>query len=148
MTELSQRLTGCSVLPPLIRDDIEPTRSSDRHNGHNNAEQRSKAKGPGDNRKAAADRFAVLNNFIDFTLAGLTRNELAVWLVLYRDSRDGIARTSQIDIARRAGVADRTVRRVLAKLESKGLLKTVFRGSLNAGPSRYRVRPLDKPSST
>ena len=148
MTGLPQGLTGCSVLPPLIRDDIEPARNSDRHNGHASSEQRSKAKGPGDNRKAAADRFAVLNNFIDFTMAELTGNEVAVWLVLYRDSRDGIARTSQVDIARRAGVTDRTVRNVMGKLVTKGLLVTVFRGSLNAGPSRYRVLPLDKLPTT
>ena len=146
MNELPQRLTGCSVLPP--RDDIEPTHNADRRNGHASATKRDKAKGPSDNRKAAADRFAVLNNFIDFTMAELTGNEVAVWLVLYRDSRDGIARTSQVDIARRAGVTDRTVRNVMGKLVTKGLLVTVFRGSLNAGPSRYRVLPLDKLPTT
>lgn len=147
MNELPQRLSGCQVLPPLIRDDVEPQRSTVSNNQGDRVE-RPKPKGPSQQRKAAADRFAVLNAFIDFTLAGLTRNEAAVWLVLYRDSREGIARTSQADIARRAGVVDRTVRRVLGKLESKGLLKTVFRGSLNAGPSHYRVRPLDKMPST
>ena len=142
MTGLPQRLTGCEVLPPLIRDDLESTHRTDRRNGHASGERRDKAKGATKNRKASADRFAVLNNFIDFTLAGLTRNELAVWLVLYRDSRDGIARTSQADIARRAGMSDRTVRRSLTKLEAAGLLKAVHRGGLNRGSSSYRVSAL------
>ncbi len=142
MDSLRQQLRGCGVLTPLQRDDIEPQCSTD-SNDQGDRHERTKPKGPNKQRKAAADRFAVLNNFIDFTLAGLTRNELAVWLVLYRDSREGIARTSQADIARRAGVTDRTVRNVLRKLEGKRLLKTVFRGSLNAGPSSYRVLPLD-----
>jgi hypothetical protein len=60
------------------------------------------------------DRFAVLNAFVDFTLAELTRNEIAVWLVLYRDTKpDGTARTSQADLARRAGTSDRSIRRAL-----------------------------------
>ena len=31
-----------------------------------------------------------------------------VWLVLYRDTKDGVAKTSQADIARRAGISVRT----------------------------------------
>ena len=81
-------------------------------------------------------------------MANLTRNEIAVWLVLYRDSRDEIARTSQMDIARRAGVTDRTVRNVMRKLERRGLLKIVYRGGLNSGPSRYRVIPLEPEPTT
>jgi len=73
----------------------------------------------------------------------LKRNELAVWLILYRDSRDGIASTAQSDMARRAGISDRTVRRVLKQLEGYGLLRTVYRGGINRGPSKYRVLPFN-----
>lgn len=145
MNELPQRLRGCEVLPPLIRDDIEPQHSKERRDGKDSMDK-NKPKGPSRQRKAAADRFAVLNNFIDFTLAGLTRNELAVWLVLYRDSREGIARTSQSDIARRAGVARRTVVRVLQRLEGLKLLKTVHQGGMRRGVSIYRVIPLKPPT--
>ncbi len=89
------------------------------------------------------DRFAVLNTFADFTVAGLTRNEIAAWLVLWRDTKpDGTARTSQVDLARRVGVTDRTVRNVLGQLAEKGLLRVVYRGGIGRGASRYRVRPV------
>jgi hypothetical protein len=53
--------------------------------------------------KTSWDRFKVLSAFIDFTLRGLSRNEAAVWLVIYRDTMEGSARTSQADIARSGG---------------------------------------------
>ena len=82
----------------------------------------------------------MLNAFVDFTLAGLTRNEMAVWLVLYRDTKpNGTARTSQADLARRAGVSDRTVRNALGRLAKKGLVRTVYRGGIGRGASAYRV---------
>jgi hypothetical protein len=49
------------------------------------------------------DRFQTLNLFLDVTASGLSRNELLIWLLLYRDTRDGIARTGQADLARRGG---------------------------------------------
>jgi hypothetical protein len=86
-------------------------------------------------------RFAVLNGFVDAELRELTRAEVAVWLVLYRDTKpDGTARTGQTDLARRAGCDPRTVRRALAALESRGLIEVPTKGRLGAGPSRYRVR--------
>jgi hypothetical protein len=88
------------------------------------------------------ERFAVLNTFADFALAGLTGAEVKVWLILFRDTKKtGTARTGQSDIARRAGIDVRTVRRTLAKLERAGLVKVVRRGKLNGGPSVYRVFP-------
>jgi hypothetical protein len=92
----------------------------------------------------ARERFAVLNAFVDFSLADLTRAELAVWLVLYRDTREGTARTSYEDLARRAGCNRRNVGRALRRLERRGLLNIVHRGGLGRGVSRYRVRGLPK----
>lgn len=93
-------------------------------------------------RKAAADRFGILNAFVDCSLAELSRSEIAVWLVLYRDTRDGTARTSQENIAKRSGTSVRHVRKALASLTAAGLLTVVFQGGLNRGPSRFRVNPL------
>ena len=87
-------------------------------------------------------RFAVLNAFVDCSLAGLTRAELATWLVLYRDTRDGTARTSASNIARRIGATRRTVMAALKGLRKRRMLTVVFRGSLNRGASIYRVHPL------
>ena len=105
-----------------------------------NGKAREKPKRP----KEAGDRFATINAFVDFTLGGLTRNEAAVWLVLWRDTKDGTARTAQSDIARRAGVGRRTAVRMIDSLTTKGLLRTVHRGGLNRGMNVYRVLPLAK----
>ena len=91
----------------------------------------------------SAGRFADLNAFADYALGGLTGAEVKVWLILFRDTKaaTGVARTGQADIARRAGIDARTVRRALDTLGAKGMVTTVRRGKLNAGPSAYRVRP-------
>ncbi len=91
--------------------------------------------------KQTANRFAVLNAFVDGSLGGLSRAELATWLILYRDTRNGTAATAQSDIARRAGLSVRAVGRAVGKLIKKGLLTVVYRGGLNRGRSRYRVEP-------
>jgi hypothetical protein len=108
---------------------------------NNDNHKPAKAKGTPHNGKTA-ERFAVLNSFVDFTIAGLSRNEIAVWLVLYRDTKNGTARTSQADMARRIGTSDRTVRNALRQLAEKELLRVAYRGGIGRGPSRYHVRPL------
>ncbi len=120
-------------LPPLHRDqDQLPAR-------HQEAD-RPKGKTAGGR---IGNRFAVLNAFIDFTMQSLTRAESLVWFALFRDTKaDGLARTSQADLARRAGVNVGTVKRAVKGLRRRGLLAVVFRGSLRLGPSTYRVRPL------
>ena len=127
------KLEGCTVLDPM--EPIAPT--------HATREQKP-PKRKQNNRKAA-NRFSDLNNFVDCTMGSLTRNEMAVWFILYRDTRNGIAATSQDDIARRAGVSDRTVRRIIKQLEERKLLKTVYQGGLQRGSSKYRVFPLAEP---
>jgi hypothetical protein len=93
-------------------------------------------------RRTRSERFAVLNAFVDFGVAKLTGAEVKVWLILYRDTKaNGLARTGQADIARRAGLRPRMVRYALAKLEAKGMVHVLNRGRLNVGPSVYRVHP-------
>jgi DNA-binding transcriptional ArsR family regulator len=122
-------------LPPL--DEPEEARSS---NGRPRCRRQEHTHPKG----KTGERFAVLNTFVDFSLAGLSRGEIAVWLVLYRDTRDGTARTAYDDIARRAGLSRRTVGRAIRKLDERGLLKVVHRGGLRRGVSRYRVLGLSK----
>lgn len=103
------------------------------------SERPTKAKRP---KRKAGDRFVILNAFVDFTLRALTRAELATWLVLYRDTRDGTARTSITDVARRTGCNRSTIFRALQSLKEKKLLRVVHRGGLGKGLSIYRVRAL------
>ncbi len=130
------RLDGCDVLPPLVSGDHRQSDAIEQQTPNRKS-----------NRRKTANRFAVLNNFVDFTMGELPRGCVVVWLVLYRDTKDGTARTSQADIARRAGLSVRGVRDAIRRLESLGLLKTVYRGGLNRGPSRYRVIPLTQEDS-
>lgn len=141
MTTRNERptLPGCDVLPPM-----EPA------NGSRDRQQRKpateKARGKPKSRKTA-DRFTVLNTFADFTMRDLIRAEIAVWVLLWRDTRNGTARTSQADLAKRAGVDVSTVKRAIARLERRALLTVVFRGSLWHGPSRYAIHSLPRPNS-
>lgn len=132
-------LPGCSVLPPM--DEGKGSQHGHQGNGTDQGTAK-KPKGKTGRRKTG-DRFAVLNTFVDFTAGELSRNEILVWLVLYRDTKpDGTARTSQDDLARRAGVSDRTIRRAIKQLEGRGLLGVVYRGGIGRGASAYRVRPV------
>jgi hypothetical protein len=91
-------------------------------------------------RRKTRDRFIRLNEFVDFSMTDLKRNQIAVWLALYRDERDGTTLTSQKGIAARAGCCTRTVRNAIKTLVNAGLVEVVYQGGLNRGPSRYRVQ--------
>lgn len=127
------------LLPPdatFRADDDEPFRV---------APARPAAKpAPPHKQSGRGERFALLNSFVDFSLGQLTRAEIAVWLILFRDSRTGTARTGYDDLARRAGCNRRNVGRAVRRLEKLGLLKTVFQGGLNRGSSRYSVQATIK----
>jgi len=100
-------------------------------------------------KRTRSERFAELNAFVDLGMMNLTCSEVKVWLVLFRDTKkNGTARTGQADIARRAGLSERGVRKALDKLEAKGMLKLVRRGRLNQGPSCYCVRSVELASGT
>ena len=87
-------------------------------------------------------RFELLNAFVDSGMADLSRSELAVWLILYHDTkRDGTARTSLSDIARRGGMDRQTASRAVGRLARRKMLQVLRHGGLNLGPSLYRIFP-------
>jgi hypothetical protein len=97
-------------------------------------------RGKGNPTKSTTGRFQSINTFVDYGMDQLTRAELTAWLILWRDVKpNGIATTSQTDIARRAGMSDRSVRTAIGQLEAKGYLVRVRQGGLRRGPSAYRV---------
>jgi DNA-binding MarR family transcriptional regulator len=75
-------------------------------------------------------------------MAGLTPRQTKVWLVLFRDSREGVARTAQNYIAKRTGLRRPTVSAVIGELAALGLIRIVHAGGLNQGISEYEVRAL------
>ncbi len=94
-------------------------------------------------KRASRLRFELLNAFVDSGMAELSRGELAVWLTLYRDTkRDGTARTSLSDIARRGGMDRQTASRAVGRLARRKMLQVLRRGGLKDGPSSYRVFPF------
>jgi hypothetical protein len=131
MNQPPTKLTGCSVLPPMeakVKTGPSITSTSMKS-------------------RKAADRFGVINGFVDCSLADLSRAELATWLVLWRDTKkSGTARTGATDIARRIGASKRAVLDALAKLQKKGLADVLYRGGINRGVSVYQVHPLAKSS--
>jgi hypothetical protein len=136
-------------LPRILAVGEEPPPMEPTPAPSSNGRHRARAKGspddgkPGDDRRRTGDRFSSINAFLDATMAGLRPAERSVWLLLWRDTRpDGLARTSQADLARRAGVSVRAVRAALRELEHLRLVVVVRRGRLQTGPSSYRVRAL------
>jgi len=132
-----------SVMPRILAvgeepPPLNPTPAADRHGGNGEA---SKPKG----KRTSAGRFQCINAFIDATMGTLKPAARAAWLILWRDTKpNGLAKTSQASIARRAGVSDRAIRAALRQLEQRGLVIVVHRGSLRRGPSIYRVHPLGR----
>jgi hypothetical protein len=140
MIDRTVAVNAPQIIP--VGEELPPMNSTPAQSGNDRQpdrrRQRDHAKGK------RGERFAVLNAFVDFALAELSRGDIAVWLVLYRDTRDGTARTSYDAIARRAGLNRRNVGRAVRRLERWGLLQVVHRGGLGRGVSRYRVQGLAK----
>lgn len=126
-------LTGAATLPPMNPVEI--------------ASDRAAKASPDKPKRKTADRFRTLNEFVDSSMGELSRSEIAVWMVLYRDTRNGTVRTSQANVSRRAGMSVRAVKTATRKLIGLGLLRVVYQGGLNRGPSRYQVNALGKRAS-
>ena len=127
-------LKGCETLPPM-----EPADKGERRCGS--------AESPPKRRRTRTDaraRFAMLNEFVDCTMAKVPRTDALVWLVLFRDARGALAKSGQGYIAKRAGVCLRTVKTSIRRLQRAGLLDVVHQGGLNRGVSIYRIRSIGK----
>jgi hypothetical protein len=117
--------------PPSFSADTDAATGRTRDRGRQSA------------KRGRSERFALLNAFVDVTLADLTGAEAKVWLILYRDTKaNGVARTGQADLARRAGLSVRAVKLALKSLEQRKLVQVIRRGRLNAGPSTYAVHAI------
>jgi hypothetical protein len=123
-------LEGAAVLPPM-----EPAAGR----------QGTKPAGRPKGRRGARERWQLLNTFVDCTMRGLGRADVAVWLVLYRDSEGGTAQVGQGRIAARAGVCRRTVTLAIGRLKRAGLVEVIRRGGIGRGLSAYRIRAVSKP---
>ena len=127
-------LRGCAVLAPMASASARPA-------------SRGPANKPASKKTAlTANRFRVVNEFVDVSMAELTGAELATWMVLWRDTKpDGTVKTSMGEVARRAGKSRRAVVDAVATLNERGLLTVVYRGGLNRGNNVYRVHGIGMP---
>lgn len=82
----------------------------------------------------------MLNKFVDLTMRELNASETLVWLLLYRDTRNGIATAAQSDIARRTGLTQATVSLAIRRLTKRGLVRVIRQGGFRKGLSSYRIR--------
>ncbi len=94
----------------------------------------------GSNPKKHPGRFHDLNNFVDVSMRDLTRAEIAVWLVLFRNARDRIVRISHSQIAAASGCSVKAVSVAMKLLIQKTIVKQLIQGTVNRGPSTYKVR--------
>ena len=92
--------------------------------------------------KRDGNRWHELNQFIDVTLRELSPRQVAVWLCLFRDCRNGVASVSQAYIGERCGLRRPTVSTAVAELEALGLVTTIHTGGVGRGVSKYRVHPM------
>ena len=128
-------LSGCKTLPPL------PAPSTTIHPGGRPADTPA-AFGPGRPSAGSAGRWAEFNNFVDVSMRTLKPSAKAVWFVLFRDARGGVARASKKWIAERAGVGVRTVYDAIEELTAAGLVEKIRQGYVGGGTNVYRVRAL------
>ena len=130
---------GTKVLPALECHREPPEGPT------NDTPKRRRDKGQHTHPKRTSERWDMLNQFVDVIMVDLTPRQIKVWLTLYRDSKNGIAQTAQGYIAQRTGLRRPTVSEVIAELEARGLVRTIYAGGLNRGISRYEVRDAATP---
>ncbi len=89
------RLTGAEVLPPMIPKQTRlskpaaagrqsPLTAVDRKGSHS---------------MKCKQRFQMLNQFVDDLMVNLNPRQIKVWICLYRDARNGVAKSAQSYIA-------------------------------------------------
>jgi DNA-binding MarR family transcriptional regulator len=94
-------------------------------------------------RRYTLERFQVLNDFVDHGLADLSRSEIGVYLILWRDTQPtGLARTSLTELARRGGMSERQASRALNKLIRQGAVH-VIRKAVGQRAAMYSLYPPD-----
>lgn len=116
----AQPLSGCDVIRPPSAP--RPPRSP--------------AKKP---MPAVVRKLLAANRFLDTHARTLTPVAVVVWALLWRDERDGVARTAVSDLARRAGGSEATVQRALRALREGGFIRALRRGYPTRGPTVYKV---------
>lgn len=127
---MTTRLPGTKVLPPLeIGQECHSP----------NMKQAQMPKSDGRLRHKARGRWLALNTFLDRTARHVRSTDAMVWIVLFRDARNGVARVSQQYVADRLGVCRKTVGRAAKRLVQLHLLEIIRSGGFRRGTHTYRL---------
>jgi hypothetical protein len=84
-------------------------------------------------------KIKLLNRFVDETLIGLEPLTALLWVVLYREARNGVAEISHGQLAEIMGVSDRTICRHIEVLIANRLLRKLKTGGYGRGCNRYQL---------
>lgn len=87
----------------------------------------------------AAARFVTLNTFVDQVMRRLSPVESLVWIVAFRDCRNGQSSTSSQDLATRTGCSLRAVKTAVKALCKAGLMTPVTLSRHKGTASIYAV---------
>jgi predicted transcriptional regulator len=88
-------------------------------------------------------RMHQFNYIMDNIARTVGKVEFKVLMGLFRDTkRNGTARTAQTDLATRLDLSRKAVGEALVRLEDRGLVKRLKKGSPKSGPSQYRLLTL------
>lgn len=112
--------------------------------------RRSRSRGNGGqsqgiSRGRVAGRFRLINRFLDKHARNCSTTAALAWVVIWRDSRDGIAVTSYMRLADRLGVSRATAARAIRQLRELGYLEVARSGSEALGPTWHRAVILESP---
>ena len=87
---------------------------------------------------AVKKRWAMLNHFVDYGMAGLELSDMAVWMTLFRHANaDGVACVPQTRIKTLTGIAGSTITLAIERLLKTGWVERIQRGGPVGGPAKY-----------
>lgn len=122
---------------------------SDLHDELNKPAQRRSREGAGRKPKqnghkpANSPRWQLLNSFVDFGQRQIPSRAVRVWLAMFRKAnRNGVVQIGVEEMAKKAGVEDRTIFNALRDLEDAKFIHQTSRGNRNKGVSRFQLLPI------
>jgi hypothetical protein len=135
----SDRIIPVGAEPPSMDPPRQPPTPK--------APDRPVAKGGRPRRKGdLARRFGLFNAVVDYAIRDMHCAELAAFVILWRHAKaDGTVSASIADLARRGGCSRRAIQNGIKRLITKRLLERIKRGTLEGGPTLWRLVKPDPP---
>jgi len=91
--------------------------------------------------EASKNRWQTLNQFVDLVAPVIAKNEVLVWLLLFRHSRNGTVETSERRIAAALRLTRTSAGRALRGLTAGGFVWPIYRSTSKGACSKYGLHP-------